>query len=64
MFTLLVYSRCEACIDDHFERARSLGLTDKELDEAAWCAIVVGGAPVFTFWKQARERAGGAGQGR
>jgi hypothetical protein len=30
----------------HYEKALGMGITREELDEAAWCAIAIGGAPV------------------
>ncbi len=52
LFSLVVQSRCEACFDAHFRRARELGITQAELDEAAWCAIAMGGAPVKMFYQE------------
>ena len=56
LFSLVVQSRCEACFDAHFRRARELGITQAELDEAAWCAIAMGGAPVKMFYQECLER--------
>jgi AhpD family alkylhydroperoxidase len=56
LFSLVVQSRCEACFDAHFRRARELGITQAELDEAAWCAIAMGGAPVKMFYQESLER--------
>ena len=52
LFSLVVQSRCEPCFDAHFRRARELGITQAELDEAAWCAIAMGGAPVKMFYQE------------
>jgi len=52
LFSLVVGSRCQPCIEAHFRRARELGLTQAELDEAAWCAIAMGGAPVKMFYQE------------
>jgi selenide,water dikinase len=57
LFSLVVHSRCHPCFDAHFRRARELGLTQAELDEAAWCAIAMGGAPVKMFYQESLERA-------
>jgi AhpD family alkylhydroperoxidase len=46
LFALVVLQRCEDCLDGHYEKALGMGITKEELDEAAWCAIVIGGAPV------------------
>ncbi|HTY86849.1 MAG TPA: selenide, water dikinase SelD [Candidatus Acidoferrum sp.] len=56
LFSLVVHSRCQPCFDAHFRRARELGLTETELDEAAWCAIAMGGAPVKMFYQENMER--------
>ncbi len=52
LFSLVLYSRCHPCFDTHFQKARELGLTQAELDEAAWCAIAMGGAPVRMFYQE------------
>ena len=64
LFSLVVHSRCHPCFDAHYARARELGLTPAELDEAAWCAIAMGGAPVRMFYQQClrRPQAGKAGE--
>jgi AhpD family alkylhydroperoxidase len=53
LFSLVVYSRCTPCFAAHRQKARELGLTQAELDEAAWCAIAMGGAPVRMFYQEA-----------
>lgn len=50
LFSLVVQTRCGPCFDAHYNQARQLGITDKELEEAAWCAIAMGGAPVRMFY--------------
>jgi AhpD family alkylhydroperoxidase len=52
LFSLVVSSRCQPCFSAHFRRARELGINQAELDEAAWCAIVMGGAPVKMFYQE------------
>jgi AhpD family alkylhydroperoxidase len=56
LFSLIVHSRCHPCFDAHFRKAREMGLTQVELDEAAWCAIAMGGAPVKMFYQESLER--------
>ena len=51
LFSLVLQSRCGPCFDAHWARAAELGLTPEELDEAAWCAIALGGAPVRMFYR-------------
>ena len=56
LFSLVVHSRCHPCFDAHYQRARELGITAAELDEAAWCAIAMGGAPVKMFYQESLGR--------
>jgi selenide,water dikinase len=56
LFSQVLGSRCEPCFDVHFHKARQLGITQAELDEAAWCAIAMGGAPVRMFYQENLER--------
>jgi AhpD family alkylhydroperoxidase len=57
LFSLVVQSRCPPCFDAHFRKAREMGITQAELDEAAWCAIAMGGAPVKMFYQESLEKA-------
>ena len=52
LFGLVLHSRCSPCFGTHYARARELGITQAELDEAAWCAIALGGAPVRMFYQE------------
>ena len=52
LFALVVASRCEPCFEAHIRKVRALGITQAELDEAAWCAIALGGAPVKMFYQR------------
>ncbi len=52
LLSLVVQSRCHPCFDAHYQRARELGITRAELDEAAWCAIALGGAPAKMFYQE------------
>ena len=52
LFSLVVQSRCRPCFAVHWDKARGLGLTPAQLDEAAWCAIALGGAPVKLFYQE------------
>ncbi len=58
LFALVLQSRCAGCFDAHYERAVELGLTRAELDETAWCAISMGGAPVRMFYQESLRRIG------
>ena len=55
LFSLVVLSRCAPCFRAHVEKARALGISKAELDEAAWCAIALGGAPVRMFYQECTE---------
>ena len=57
LFSLVVQSRCHPCFDAHYEKARELGIPQAQLDEAAWCAIAMGGAPVKMFYQECRHAA-------
>lgn len=52
LFGLVVQSCCAPCFEAHYQKARKLGITPAELDEAAWCAIAMGGAPVKMFYQE------------
>jgi selenide,water dikinase len=56
LFSLVVASRCQPCLEAHLRKALSLGISQTELDEAAWCAIALGGAPVKLFYQEGLER--------
>ena len=56
LFSLVVASRCQPCFEAHFRKARDLGIPQAELDEAAWCAIALGGAPVKMFYQECLAR--------
>jgi selenide,water dikinase len=56
LFSLVVSSRCQPCFETHYRKARELGITPAELDEAAWCAIAMGGAPVKMFYQECRDK--------
>jgi AhpD family alkylhydroperoxidase len=54
-FTLTVITRCSPCVSAHLKKALRMGITRAELDEAAWCAVAMGGAPVRMFYLEALE---------
>lgn len=55
-FALVVMTRCKPCVSYHLKRAQQMGITQAELDEAAWCAVAMGGAPVRMFYLEATKR--------
>jgi len=56
-FALVVQARCGPCAAFHLDEARKMGITQAELDEAAWCAAAMGGAPVRMFYLEALKNA-------
>jgi selenide,water dikinase len=52
---LSVAARCEPCVKHHVQKARQMGFSEDEIDEAAWMAIAFGGSPVMTFYNAARK---------
>lgn len=55
---MVVYSRCESCLEAHIEKARRMGISQAEMDEAAWVAVAMGGAPVRMFYTDVTGRKG------
>jgi selenide,water dikinase len=54
---LAVVARCGPCVKNHLAKARGMGFTEEEIEEAAWLAIAFGGSPVMMFWNNARGEA-------
>ncbi len=52
---LSVLARCEPCVKAHIKKARQMGFSQEEIDEAAWMAISFGGSPTMMFYKQFRR---------
>jgi AhpD family alkylhydroperoxidase len=52
---LSVYARCEPCIKAQIRKARKMGFSQEEIDEAAWMAIAFGGSPVMMFYEGVRD---------
>jgi len=47
---LSVLARCEPCVKSHVKKARAMGFSQEEIDEAAWMAIGFGGSPTMVFY--------------
>ena len=63
-FALVVLARCGPCMEAHLQKALRMGIGREELDEAAWCAVAMGGAPVRMFYLDAlAKRPGGGSKG-
>jgi len=52
---LSVLAKCEPCVKIHVKKAREMGFSQDEIDEAAWMAIAFGGAPLAMFYKPLRR---------
>ena len=52
---LSVLAKCEPCVKSHIKKARAMGFTQDEIDEAAWMAVAFGGAPLMMFYKTLRR---------
>ena len=52
---LSLLAKCEPCVKSHVKKARTMGFTQEEIDEAAWMAIAFGGAPLMMFYKTLRR---------
>ena len=61
---LAVMARCGPCVKNHVAKARGMGFSDAEIDEAAWMAIAFGGSPVMMFYNTARAEAAAASSGQ
>jgi selenide,water dikinase len=52
---LSVHARCEPCLKTHLKKAREMGFSQEEIDEAAWMAIAFGGSPTMMFYNALRK---------
>ena len=52
---LSVQARCEPCLKSHIQKARQMGFTQEEIDEAAWLAIAFAGSPAMMFYNALRK---------
>ncbi len=62
-FALVLLARCDPCLEVHIAKAQKMGLTQVQLDEAAWCAIAMGGAPVKMFYEAGLKNAAAPAKG-
>ncbi len=60
-FALVLMARCDPCVQAHLAKARKMGITQEELDEIAWCATAMGGAPVRMFYMEMLKAESGGG---
>lgn len=54
---LSISQRCEPCLEIHLRGALQQGISQEEVDEAAWMAIAFCGAPAKMFYDEVRKRA-------
>lgn len=52
---LAVLAKCEPCVKIHIKKAKDMGFSQEEIDEAAWMAISFGGAPTMMFYQAAKK---------
>jgi selenide, water dikinase len=52
---LSVLAKCEPCVKSHVKKARDMGFSQKEIDEAAWLGIAFGGSPAMAFYNRVRR---------
>jgi len=52
---LSVLSKCGPCTKHHAQKARQLGMSQDDIDEAAWMAIAFGGSPVMMFYEETKK---------
>ena len=56
---LSVLAKCEPCVKSHIKKAREMGFSQEEIDEAAWMAIAFGGSPTMMFYKALQKETSG-----
>lgn len=52
---LSVLAKCEPCVKIHVKKAREMGFSQEEIDEAAWMAIAFGGGPTMMFYNTVKR---------
>lgn len=53
---LTIAQRCESCLKLHYQSALSAGCTPAEIEEAAWLAVAMCGAPAKVFYDEVRQK--------
>ena len=61
-WALMVLARCGPCVKIHYNKALKMGISPEELEEVAWLAVSMGGAPVMLFYKEAMKEIQRTGQ--
>ena len=52
---LAVLAKCKPCLETHIEKARQMGFSQEEIDEAAWMAVSFGGCPTMMFYNEVKR---------
>jgi AhpD family alkylhydroperoxidase len=52
---LSVLAKCEPCLKIHLKKAKDMGFSAAEIDEAAWMAIAFGGSPTMMFYNGVKK---------
>ncbi len=52
---LSVLAKCEPCVATHIKKGLAMGISQEEIDEAAWMAIAFGGSPTMMFYNGVKE---------
>ena len=55
---LSVLAKCAPCARMHIAKARQMGISQEEIDEAAWLAISFGGSPLMLFYDELKRNGG------
>lgn len=50
-----IQSQCSYCIALHVKKSLDMGLTEDEILEAAWVAVLMGGGPSLMYISQVKE---------
>jgi selenide, water dikinase len=53
--SLSILSQCGPCVKINIDKARSMKISDEEINEAVWMAISFGGAPTMMFYNKLKE---------
>jgi AhpD family alkylhydroperoxidase len=53
---LAVATGCEPCLHIHLIKAKSMGISTDEIQEAAWLGVAFGGAKVMIFWTEQAQK--------
>ena len=54
--SLSLLAKCEPCVTIHIDKARALGASEEEINEALWMAVSFGGTPILMFYNSIKEK--------